>query len=158
MASAEESLREVLVRSGLEAKIVDHHVFVGECEEALSETVEVEEGVDTHATVDINLKLAVLELEWHRHVNIHCCRHIVIDVNFGGETKRHKFSPNTTVGIATEWARKKFQLDPALACEFVLQQCGSTVQPRSDEHLGDVVKGESCSACFDLVKEMTPKG
>jgi hypothetical protein len=32
------------------------------------------------------------------------------------------------------------------------------VQPRSDEHLGDLVQGESCSICFDLVKELTPKG
>jgi hypothetical protein len=79
-------------------------------------------------------------------------------VNFSKDTKRHKFSPNTTVGVATDWARRKFHLDPAVAAEYVLQLCGATVQPRSDEHLGDLVHGDGCSLCFDLVKELTPKG
>jgi hypothetical protein len=158
LATAEETLREVLVRSGLEAKIADHHVFVGECEEALSETIEVEDGVDEHAAVDIDLKLVMLEVGKHGHVHVHHCRHIKIGVNFGADTKHHRFSPNTTIGVATEWARKKFNLDRAVACEYVLQLCGSSVQPRSDEHLGDIVKDQTCTICFDLVKEITPKG
>ena len=155
-AAPADTLREVLIRLGpLEEGIF---VFVGECDYALKESADVEDGADEHEPVDIDLTLEVLEIVRHRHVHVHKCRHIGAEVNFNGKPKRHKFSPNATVGVATDWARKKFHLDPALAGEYVLQLCNSTVQPRSDEHLGDVVQGESCSICFDLVKEMTPKG
>jgi hypothetical protein len=155
-AGPADTLREVLIRLGpLEEGIF---VFVGECDYALKEPADVEDGADEHEPVDIDLTLAVLEIVRHRHVHVHKCRHIGVEVNFNGKTKRHKFAPNTTVGVATDWARKKFHLDPALASEYILQLCNSTVQPRSDEHLGDIVRGEACSICFDLVKEMTPKG
>jgi len=159
LAFAEETLRETLIRTEAMLEPIDgHHVFVGECVEALTEAVDVEDGIDEHTTVDIDLKLAMLDLPRHRHVHVHKCRHIAVEVIFNGKPKRHKFAPNSTVGVATDWARKKFRVDPALASEYVLQLCNSTVQPRSTEHLGDVVQGESCSLCFNLVKELTPKG
>lgn len=133
-------------------------MFVGECVEALEEVDNIEDGVDEHVTVDISLSLAVLEIERQRHVHAHTCRHIAVGVNFGGRTKRHRFSPNTTVGVATEWARRKFHLDPAVAGEYVLRICNSITEPRSTKHLGDLVDGKTCSLCFDLVKELTPKG
>ena len=54
--------------------------------------------------------------------------------------------------------RRKFHLDPAAAAEFVLQICGKTDQPRSDKHLGELVKPGTCSLCFEIVKEVTPQG
>jgi hypothetical protein len=81
-----------------------------------------------------------------------------VDVNFGAKTKRHMFSPAATVGVATEWARRKFHLDAAVAGEYVLRICGTVTEPRPQEHLGDVVQGVACALCFDLVKEVTPKG
>lgn len=159
VAAAEDTLRDVLIRLEVIRDEPDGlHIFVGECVEALDEADEVEDGADAYAPVDIDLTLAVLEIHRHRHVHVHRCRHVGVAVNFGKETKRHRFSPNTTVGVATEWARRKFHLDPAVAGEYVLQLAGSLVQPRSDEHLGDLVQGETCSIEFDLVKEMTPKG
>lgn len=159
VAAAGDTLRGVLIRLEVIREEPDGlHVFVGECVEALNEEDETDNGADEQAPVDIDLTLAVLEIHRHRHVHVHRCRHIAVDVNFGGKTKRHRFSPNTTVGVATEWARRKFHLDPAAAGEYVLQLCGSPVQPRSDEHLGDLVQGATCSDCFDLVKELTPKG
>jgi len=159
MGTSADTLRDVLVRLSL---ISDQggglHVFIGECVEALDETNDVDEGADLHEPVDIELTLAVLEVHRHRHVHVHHCRHIAVAVHFGGKTKRHRFAPNTTVGVATEWARRKFRLDPAVAGEYVLQLVGSPVQPRSDEHLGDLVRGDICGIEFDLVKELTPKG
>ena|ERR1700683_5449162 len=159
VAAAEDTLRDVLIRLEI---IRDEpgglHIFVGECVEALDEGDEVDDGADRHSPVDIDLTLAILEIHRHRHIHVHRCRHVGVDVNFGGKTKRHRFSPNTTVGVATDWARRKFHLDPAVAGEYVLQVCGSPVQPRSDEHLGDLVQSDTCSLCFDLVKELTPKG
>jgi hypothetical protein len=158
LATAEETLHEVLTRVSANLAQEGRHVFIGECQEALTEEIDVENGADEHATVDISLRLIELELPQHRHIHVHHCRHIAIEVNFGGGTKRHKFSPNTTVGVAADWARKKFRIDPSLAGEYVLQICNSSTQPRSDEHLGEVAPKGTCAICFDLVKENTPKG
>jgi hypothetical protein len=159
VAAAGDRLRDVLIRLEI---IRDEpgglHIFVGECVEALGEADEVENGADGHAPVDIDLTLEVLEIRRHRHVHVHRCRHVAVGVHFDGKTKRHRFSPNSTVGVATDWARRKFHLDAAVAGEYVLQLDGSTDEPRSDEHLGDLVQGEACSIEFNLVKELTPKG
>jgi hypothetical protein len=154
-----DTLREVLIRVEVIRDGADGlHVFVGECIEALSEADEIDDGCDAHEPVDIDLTLAVLEIHRHRHVHVHHCRHVAVAVHFGGKTKHHRFAPNTTVGVATDWARRKFHLDAAVAGEYVLQLVGTVVQPRSDEHLGDVVQGQTCGVEFDLVKELTPKG
>ena len=159
VADSGDKLRDILIRLEVIRNEPDGlHIFVGECVEALSEADEVEDGADGQAPVDIDLTFAELEIHRHRHVHVHHCRHVGVGVNFSGKTKRHRFSPNTTVGVATDWARRKFHLDPAVAGEYVLQVAGSSAQPRSDEHLGDLVRGETCSIAFDLVKELTPKG
>ncbi|MHB8270248.1 hypothetical protein [Bradyrhizobium sp.] len=159
VAPSDDTLRAVLIRLEIiRGEAHGFQVFIGECDEALKEPSEADDCADEHAPVDIDLTLAVLEIHRHRHVHVHRCRHVAVEVNFGKDTKRHRFSPNTTVGVATEWARRKFHLDPAVAGEFVLQVCGSLTQPRSTEHLGDLVQGTECSICFDLVKEITPKG
>jgi hypothetical protein len=160
VASFGDTLREVLLRVEI---IRDHpddlFVFIGECEEALREPDDVEDGTDDHAPVDIDLTVGFLEIHRHRHVHCHHCRHIAVEVNFGGAVKRHRFSPATTIGVVTRWARKKFpNLDAAAAAEYVLQLCNSAEQPRSDEHLGELVHAPVCSICFDLVKEITPQG
>jgi hypothetical protein len=158
-AAPNETLREALVRVGIIRESAQEIlVFVGECEEALAEPDNLEDGCDGHAPVDINLTVEVLEVERHRHVHCHTCRHVGVDVAFNGKTKRHKFSPSTTVATATQWARKKFHLDPAAAAEYVLEICGTTDKPRPGMHLGELVKSGTCSLCFDLVKEITPQG
>ena len=158
-AAAHEMLKDVLIRVGLLTEGEDDvMVFVGESEEALIEPDEVEDGVDQHAPVDVLLTVEILELRRHHHVHIHKCRHVAVEVNFNGRTKRHRFSPATTVGVVTRWARKKFKLDGAAGAEYVLQVCKSAKQPRSDEHLGELVEPPVCSICFDLVKEITPQG
>lgn len=136
-------------------------VFVGECTEALAEGVEVENGCDEHAPVDIDRMIEVLEVEQRRHVHLHPCRHITVDVHLAGKTTGRRFSPATTIGVVTAWARKKFEkcgLDAAAAAEYVLQISGTKIQPRSDEHLGELTKPGVCSLCFDLVVEVTPQG
>ena len=159
MGAGEDTLREMLVRVEVSRQDAGGlHVFVGECVEALHEADEIDDGIDAHEPVDIDLTLAVLEIHRHRHVHVHHCRYIAVAVHFGGGSKRHRFAPNTTVGVATDWARRKFHLDPAVAGEYVLQIVGGTMQPRSDEHLGDLVHGKVCALEFDLVKELTPKG
>jgi hypothetical protein len=156
---AAEILRDVLGRAGIHAADgIQVFVFVGECDEALTEADDVEDGADQHAPADVTKTLHELELARHRHVHVHRCRHIGVEVNFVSREKRHRFSPATTVAVAAAWARKKFRLDPATAVEYVLQLCKSPEQPRADQHLGELVKPGHCSLCFDLVKEVTPQG
>ncbi|MGD0021271.1 MAG: hypothetical protein ABSC54_03110 [Smithellaceae bacterium] len=154
-----DTLREILIRVDVFKDNEDELlVFVGECSEALKEPDDVEEGADTHEPVDVSLTVEALELGRHRHVHLHRCRHVKVEVNFGAKTKRRNFSPATTVGVVTQWARNKFHLDPASAAEYVLQVCNSTDQPRPDRHLGELVEAPKCSICFDLVREVTPQG
>lgn len=158
-AEAGEVLRDLLLRAeAIAADGDDTLVFVGLCEEALQEPEEIEDGEDQHGPVDIQMSIDVLDLGRHRHVHVHRCRHVAVEVNFLTKTKRHRFSPATTVGTATAWARKKFRIDPATAHDYVLRVCQSMKQPRPDEHLGELVTAPHCSLCFDLVKEVTPQG
>jgi hypothetical protein len=155
-----ETLREIFVRLEIVDNGVDEtFVFVGECEEALSESPNVEDGADDHAPVDIDLTVEVLEIHRHRHVHRHGCRHVAVDVNFAGSDKHRRFSPATTVGVVTQWARRKFpDVDPAAVADFVLEITDTKTQPRVDEHLGELVAPAKCSISFKLVKEITPQG
>jgi hypothetical protein len=158
-ATPTETLREALFRAGMIRERADEIlVFVGECEEALVEADDVEEGADLQAPVDISLTVEVLEIERHRHVHCHTCRHVAVEITFNGDTKRRRFSPSATVGTVTQWARRKFRLDPAAAAEYVLQITGTTEQPRSDKHLGELVKAGTCSLSLEFVKEITHQG
>ena len=85
--ASHETLHEVLIRFGMiEDGAGDIFAFVGECNEALREPDDVEDGVDKHEPVDISLTLEVLEVHRHHHVHCHKCRHIAVEVNFGGKT------------------------------------------------------------------------
>jgi hypothetical protein len=157
-AAPGETLREVMRRArALRDDQSDVHVFVGQCDDALREAEEVEDGTDDHAPVDTDLTLQALDLARHRHVHCHRCRHAAVEVKFT-KTKRHRFSPATTIDVVTAWARKKFKIDPAIAGEYVLQICGTRTQPRPGEHLSELVHAPDCLLCFDLVKEITPAG
>ncbi len=157
-AAPGDRLHDALVRAGvLQQGQDDILVFVGECEDALHAPADVEDGADEHDPVDANLTLEMLALHRHRHVHCHRCRRVGVDVNFGGRTRRRKFSPATTVSVVTRWARKALRLDDAAAAEYVLRLCGTNDQPRPDKHLGELVSS-TCSLCFDFVKEVTPQG
>jgi hypothetical protein len=159
VAGSHEVLRDVLVRAEVITEGQEELlVFVSEWEEALDEPDEVENGEDAHIPVDLSLTIEALELHIHRHVHVHKCRRVAVEVHFNGVTKRHRFSPPTTISVVTQWARKKFKLDPAAGAEYVLQICDTTKQPRPSEHLGELVEPPVCAICFKLVKEITPQG
>ncbi len=154
-----ETLREVLIRAEIIEKGKDELlVFVGECEEALAEPDDTDDGADQHEPVDIGLTVEVLELRRHRHVHYHHCRRIAVEASFGTKAKKHKFSPAATIEVVTRWARKKLLANDAAASEYVLQICGTKTQPRSDQHLSQVVTDATCSICFELVPEVNPQG
>jgi hypothetical protein len=154
-----EKLRDVLIRfefiEETEGKTL---VFVGECEEALTEPDDAMDGADEHAPIDIDLTLEVLELHRHKHVHCHTCRHVTVKAHYGKDEITRRFSPATTVETVTRWARRKFRLDAAAAANYVLQICDSKKQPGTHLHLSQLVERSTCAICFDLVDEVTPKG
>jgi len=155
-AGREERLIDVLTKTGINA--ADALVFVGEWAEALKEEADAENGNDTHEPVDHTQTLEQLKIRNHDHVHCHKCRRIATDVNYGSQTKRHQFSPASTIEVVTKWAKKKLKLDDAAAADLVLQKCGTNDRPRPNQHLGELVEAGSCKICFDLVPEVTPQG
>jgi hypothetical protein len=152
-------LRDVLARVGVvEGGEEEIFVFVGECEDALHEPEDVEDGEDGHEPAQVVLTVEVLDLHRHRHVHCHKCRRIATEVHFGERTIHRRFSPAATVGTVAQWARRKFHVDAAIADEYVLQLVGTVEQPRPDVHIGELVTAHKCSLGFDLVKEVTPQG
>ncbi len=154
-----ESLGSLLARNGTNNG--DAVVFVGECDDVLRDLDEGEiedDSEDRQEAADLNCTLKELDLRGRRHVHVSTCRRIAVSVEFGRKTKRRRFSPAVTIVTVTEWAKRALRLDRKAAEEYVLQICDSIVQPRPDEHLGEVVQGDVCDICFDLVKEITPQG
>jgi hypothetical protein len=158
VAAPGEILRDVLIRAEFLKEGEDTLVFIGECEEALDEAAEIENGSDQHEPVEVTLTIESLGIKHYHHIHCHRCRRVAVGVNFGSDTQHRKFSPAATVGVVAHWARRKFRLDPKIAGEYVLQLCQSTARPRPDTHLGELVSAPHCALCFDLVKEVTPQG
>ena len=156
-ADGDERLRDVLVRAGViqEGKH-DLLIFVSESDAELLKSSDTKDGIDNHDPVDANLPIEKLGTQ-QRHIHCYGCRHVAVDVNFGGQTEQWKFSPATTVGVVTRWARRKLRIDDAAAADYILRVCRTDEQPRSDKYLGELVSA-TCSLCFDLVKEVTPQG
>lgn len=156
-ADGDERLRDVLVRAGViqEGKH-DLLIFVSESDAELLKSSDTKDGIDNHDPVDANLPIEKLGTQ-QRHIHCYGCRHVAVDVNFGGQTEQWKFSPATTVGVVTRWARRKLRIDAAAAADYILRVCRTDEQPRSDKYLGELVSA-TCSLCFDLVKEVTPQG
>ncbi len=156
---AEVTLRALLSQHGVEVEGTGEIlVFVGECEDALKAPEGVENGADAHVPADLDLTLGDLDLEKHRHIHCHRCREVDTTILFAGKALNRKFSPATTVEVATRWARMNLRMDGAAESEFVLRLSGTGEQPRPNQHLGELVQDGECELYFEVVKEMTPQG
>lgn len=156
---AGETVRDVLLRNGLlQADEKAVHVFVGDCDEALREPDDTEEGSDEQSPVDLSSVIGDLDLEHRRHMLAARCRRVAVAVHYGPGTKKRKFSPATTIEVVTAWARRRFRLTDAAADELVLQITGTNIRPRPDKRLGELTEVTDCGISFDLVPEVTPQG
>ena len=108
-ASIHETLASALKQAGVNTG-PGLFLFVGESEHALAEAVDIEDGDDAHEATDPNQTLAALGLHHGGHVHCHRCHRVTVSVNYEVHTKRHRFSPATTILTATGWAKKKFSL------------------------------------------------
>lgn len=158
-AESTETLRTLLRRLNSGQDWGDYLVFVGECDDALKTPEGGENGADTHVPADIDRTLDDLNLETHRHIHCHCCPKVDTTVHFSGKELNRKFSPATTIEVATRWSCMGLRLDPAAASDFILRLSNTTDRPpRRSQHLGELVYGGECALSFDLVKEIAPQG
>ena len=157
-ASVGESLRQVFVRVGVvqEDGQDEFFAFVGGSDEPLPP--DAGEGAANHQQDPIDPDLTVDQLDPQLH-HVHCygCPHVDVEVNFNGGTERRRFSPATTIDMASRWACRKFGLDEAAAAEYVLRFCEAGTPPRPDKYIGELLV-ETKVICFDLVAEVTPQG
>jgi hypothetical protein len=152
-ANASEHLDELLTRAGVAAGVP---VFVGECEQCRTDDQDEDGKEDAHDPANPSLTLENLGLHHGGHVHCHRCRRVEVMVHYGSGTRRHKFSPATTVASATVWAKKKYKLTDSDAVTYVLQITGTNVVPQANSHLGELVHFPKCELCFDIVPS-TPK-
>lgn len=152
-AALNETLKEVLARlSALPEQ--GEFVFIGESIEVL-ESPDLE--ADSHMAVNIELTIEALELHKHKHIHTKAPHRVDVVVHFNG-TRERKFSPATTVATITQWAKKKFGIDPSAGAEYVLQISCDETQPRPEVHLGELLKAGEHKVEFALVREVTPLG
>lgn len=84
-------------------------------------------------------------------VHLHRCKHVLVTVQYQGETLTKKFRPATTVGKVKKWASKQAGMTKEDAAEHILQLAGKDTQPDNDQHIGVFSCQDSCSVSFDFV-------
>lgn len=153
-AGLDESVRALLAR--LDALPGDgEFVFIGEFDEAILDPEALEDG---HLAADLDLTVEQAELHRFKHIHSRAVHRVEVTVFFNGVHHERKFSPTATVATATEWAKKRFKIDPVAGANLVLALRPGGTYPRPNEHLGELLEPCSHSLTFDLVSEMTPQG
>lgn len=149
-----DTLADALQRAGI-ALDEQMQLFVshGDTEEADADTHE-----DALDAVPPGTTAAEAGIRHHSHVHCHRCRRIEVSVNFQGQTQTRKFAPNARIARVRRWAQRVFRLTGPSAGDFTLQVCGSDRGTRPNQDLAEFVDPGTCSACFDLTKELTPQG
>jgi hypothetical protein len=155
-AKSSESLAIALRRASIQLE--DPVIFLGECGNALAEGDYLEDSEDDHEPIESGELLGNLGNARAYHVHCHKCRRIATMIHYQHETKKHRFSPATTIAVVTSWARKHFKLADTDAEKLVLQLCHSTERPQANIHLGELTGSPSCSVCFDFVFEKKVEG
>lgn len=159
-ADLTENVADVLARAGL-AGNAEHSTFVGESTACLKHADDERDDLeDEEETAPLGRTLSDLGARRGRGVHIHChrCRKVAVEIHYRDKTKRHRFSPSTTVATVIEWARRKFRLTDPDNAKLRLQVCNSTERPGLDRHLGELTPRGTCSLCFDLVFEKKVEG
>lgn len=155
-ASATDTLGSFLARlDALPAP--GQFVFVGEgADVADARGDDAEE--DAHEPADLALTLADLGIVRRGHVHTRVVRHVQVTVYFNGKSVHRRFSPAATIARVTAWAKRKLKLDPQGSADLVLALKPSNLQPRPDQHLGELLVPGMHTLEFDLVREITPQG
>lgn len=150
---ASDTIAQALAKAGIVVSPEDH-LFVAGSEDDNAEVVGDD---DPDQPVLLSARVGDVGLTRHGHLHCHPCRRIQVTVR-KDETKTRKFAPTARVARVRRWALKAFGLSGQAASDFVLQLCDSDQRPRPNQHLSELAQSDTCSICFDLVKELTPQG
>ncbi len=84
----------------------------------------------------------------HRH-HVHHKGNVEAVVFYQTQERKRAFRRSQPLEAVLDWALEEFQIDPAMAAEFVLRLKGSTEELTPSEHLGHLA-GKRCEVAFDL--------
>jgi hypothetical protein len=153
-AAESDAVEQILTAAGFIPE-PRHHVFLGECADALEEPRDVEDGEDRHEPVK-DLRRSPND-HGHRgggHIHCHTCRRVRVTVSYNGVEKHHNFSPATTIDTARLWAVSKFGINAVDAETLILKISGVVKPPQPDAHLGDLVRADGhCAVALELVPD-----
>jgi hypothetical protein len=113
---------------------------------------------EAEAPVPHDAKAAVEGLKHGSRVHLTRCKKIKVTVHYLDRTIERAFAAGIRVRTVKQWAVREFKLNPTDAGEHVLQLCNSAIQPPTDAALAELVSGQSCDICFDLVPEKRIEG
>jgi len=94
------------------------------------------------------------------HLHVGTCTRVMVTVNYNNKDEQQQFPGAATIERVTRWAvgPEGFKIPPTDRIDWVLQICDSSTQPHGDTHVGSLVQGETCKACFDLVPKVRVQG
>lgn len=113
---------------------------------------------EADSPVQHDAKATVEGLKHGSRVHVTRCKKIKVTIHYMHRTIDRAFAPGTRVRTVKQWAIRELKLNPTDAGEHVLQLCNSTIQPPTDAALAELVNGQSCDVCFDLVPEKRIEG
>jgi hypothetical protein len=113
---------------------------------------------ESDSLVPHDAKATVEDLKHGSRVHVTRCKKIKVTVHYMHRTIDRTFAPGTRVRTVKQWAVRELKLNPTDAGEHVLQLCNTTTQPPTDAALAELVNGQSCDVCFDLVPEKRIEG
>lgn len=155
---------QVQGRPGILERELSEGATLGELHDDLA-SLGIEVGRDTFVFIDeaeehqrAERQHPISGLKHGARIHVCRCRRIKTTVHFLERTAEHEFAPGRRVRAVKEWAVHTFKLNPKDAAEHVLQICNSTKRPASDTPLNELVEGQGCALCFDLVPEKRVEG
>ena len=92
------------------------------------------------------------------HLFFYRCRSVCVSVNYKCDTEHRHFSPHVKLKRILKWAKRKFNLTDCEADNLILRLCEGNDRLRLHQRLGEVIQGECCNVCFDLVHDYRVEG
>ncbi len=93
----------------------------------------------------------------HRRHHVHSARDIEVIVYYQAGSHRRTFKRFESVEVVLDWAITAFGIDPTMAPEFELAQCGTEDELPLSEHLGHLAGQQDCLE-LNLIRTIMPNG
>ena len=127
---------------------------------ALLDTTERDEVDQEQLNAPVDSRKRIEEFSTNRncHLFFYRCRSVCVSVNYKCDTEHRHFSPHVKLKRILKWAKLKLNLTDCEADNLILRLCEGDNRLRQHQRLGEVIRGECCKVCFDLVHEERVEG